>query len=156
MSPLPSTSTSVAPCLSEIRFYSKVSLEEKKRRNTRKAQYTNTPEYENRQRNEERKRNNHEKKKGSRLKEIYVEIVLDESTEEEGFWEEMKQIGEEDSINVGSFVLVKFLVAKSEIYYVEKIISFHGEEYEVKFFEKEKQSNCFLFPRVDEVQCKFL
>ncbi|KAF5300841.1 hypothetical protein FQA39_LY10963 [Lamprigera yunnana] len=119
------------------------STKEKKRRNFRKAQsmiYINTPEYENRQRIEEERNlvKTDKKRIISTSSEYSVEIELDDSSEEDGFLEEMKQIGEEDTINV-------------EIYYVGKIISFHGEDYEVKFLQRKEQSNCFLFPHLDDI-----
>ncbi|KAJ8913070.1 hypothetical protein NQ315_006571 [Exocentrus adspersus] len=42
-------------------------------------------------------------------------------------------INEQDNLTVGNFVLVKFLVAKSDIYYAGEILSDENEEYVVKF-----------------------
>lgn len=166
----PLTSTSVAPCLSQIRPYPKAIFDQKKKRNSRKAKstiYTDTPEYENRQRLEEEKKRKpslkekitvkrnllkvDKKRNISTSSESSIDIPLNDSSDEENYWEDIKLISEGDTVTVGNFVLVKFFVSKLEIFYIGQILSLQDEEYEVKFLRRRGGSNCFVFPNVDDI-----
>lgn len=167
--PMPSTTTS---SLCQIRPYPKAQFGEKKKTNKRKAQstiYTDTPEYEKRQSLEaERKRKVSLKQKKASVKkdlitvgkkrnistssESSTEVVLqDRSSDDDEDFEDLRLISDSVNIDVGNFVLVKFLVPNKEIFYVGEITSLQEEDYEIKFLRRKGSTNSFLFPTVEDI-----
>nr|CAI5839226.1 unnamed protein product [Callosobruchus analis] len=173
----PSTSsTSEATLLSEIRPFPKADFKEKKAKRSRKgksAVYTDTPEYEERKGLEQMqqkrkmsvtkaeksvKRNLskvEKKRRTSTSSESSIDVFLNDSSEEDEFMEEMKFLNKEDTVAVGNFVLVKFVVRsnsqKTDVYYAGEVLSAYDEGYEVKFMRRKSRSHHFTFPDVDDI-----
>lgn len=159
--------------LCQIRPYPKVQHEEKQKTKKRKSKstiYTYTPEYEQRQSLEaERNRKNSLKQKKASVKrdlmvvgkkrnistssESSTEVVLQDSSDDddEDFFEDLKLISDNANIAIGNFVLVKFNGSKVEIFYAGKIISFKDEEYEITFLRRQRNTNSFSFPTVEDI-----
>lgn len=77
--------------------------------------------------------------------------MLNESSDDD---EDLTQISEADKISVGNFVLVKFTVTKSDIYYAGKILSLKdptSEDFEISFLRRKGHSNNFVFPDVKDI-----
>ncbi|KAI4468033.1 homeobox-like domain superfamily [Holotrichia oblita] len=86
----------------------------------------------------------------SRL-ELPLEHTDDDEIEEELILEELRPILQHDVIQIGHFVIVKFLVDKKEIFFVAQVLTILDKEYSVKFLRRRGKSNNFAFPAVDDI-----